>query len=91
MSGAITRRTALALLGGAIPVPLAASGARRQGLIRPARIRPGDIFGLVSPATAAFETDPTEIFADAFRAVGLEPRLGSNYYRAAGLLRRQRR
>ena len=84
MSHGITRRTALGLLGAAVSVPPGASGAREQRLIRPPRIRPGDVFGLVSPATAAFETDPTEIFADAFRAVGLEPRLGSNYYRRRG-------
>ena len=84
VSHGITRRTALGLLGAAVSVPPGASGAREQRLIRPPRIRPGDVFGLVSPATAAFETDPTEIFADAFRAVGLEPRLGSNYYRRRG-------
>ncbi len=83
----LSRRSALSLLGGVAAAPLAlARGGRalQRDLIRPARIRPGDGFGLVSPATAAFETDPTEIFADAFRAVGLEPRLGSNYYRRRG-------
>ena len=68
-------------------MPIAAArGARsaQPALIRPRRIQPGDVFGIVSPATAAFETDPTEIFADAIRAVGLEPRLGSNYYRRRG-------
>ena len=83
----ITRRAALSLIGGAATVPIAASAgasARQPALIRPPRIQPGDVFGLVSPATAAFETAPTEIFADAFRAVGLEPRLGSNYYRRRG-------
>lgn len=81
----IRRRRILALLTGVVAAPTTAAlqtlGADR---IRPPRIRPGDVFGLVSPATAAFETDPTEIFADAFRAVGLEPRLGSNYYRRRG-------
>ena len=83
----LSRRTALSLLGGAAAAPLTAAhraDARQPNLIRPPRIRPGDVFGLVSPATAAFETDPTEVFADAFRAVGLEPRLGPNYYRRRG-------
>ena len=83
----IPRRAALSLLGSAATIPfLAAARPRLQqpNLIQPPRIQPGDVFGLVSPATAAFETDPTEIFADAFRAVGLEPRLGSNYYRRRG-------
>ena len=83
----IDRRSALWLLGGVGTAPLLAS-ARSRGLqpgpIRPSRIQPGDVFGLVSPATAAFETDPTEVFADAFRAVGLEPRLGTNYYERRG-------
>ena len=83
----VSRRRALALLGGAATLPFGAVAAAHSlpsERIRPHRIRPGDVFGLVSPATAAFETDPTEIFADAFRAVGLEPRLGMNYYRRRG-------
>ena len=84
MIGAISRRTALGFLGSASAAALAASRSLQPDRIRPPRIQPGDVFGLVSPATAAFETDPTEIFADAFRAVGLEPRLGSNYYERRG-------
>ena len=87
MSRAIRRRAALSLLGSAAAAPLMATrsaGLPQPDLIRPPRIQPGDVFGLVSPATAAFETDPTEVFADAFRAVGLEPRLGPNYYRRRG-------
>ena len=83
----IPRRAALSLLGSAATIPFltaAKAHSAQRALIRPPRIQPGDIFGLASPATAAFETDPTEIFADAFRAVGLEPRLGSNYYRRRG-------
>lgn len=87
MSRPISRRAALSVFGSAVATPLAAApglGGAPSGPIRPPRIQPGDVFGIVSPATAAFETDPTEIFADAFRAVGLEPRLGSNYYRRRG-------
>ena len=87
MNRSIRRRAALSLLGSAAAAPLMATrGAAlaQRDLIRPPRIQPGDVFGLVSPATAAFETDPTEIFADSFRAVGLEPRLGRNYYRRRG-------
>ena len=87
VSRVVPRWIALSLLGSAVGMPLVAANrvrVSRPEAIRPPRIRPGDVFGLVSPATAAFETDPTEIFADAFRAVGLEPRLGPNYYRRRG-------
>ena len=77
------RRSALGLLGGA-PLAFGAAPAKQPPLLRPARLRPGDVFGIASPATAAFGTDATEIFAEAFRAVGLEPRLGPNYYRRRG-------
>ena len=77
------RRSALGLLGGA-PLAFGAAPAKQPQLLRPARLRPGDVFGIASPATAAFGTDSTEIFADAFRAIGLEPRLGPNYYRRRG-------
>lgn len=81
----MNRRTALALLGGAGLSRLATgTGLQTPTAIRPARLREGDVVGLTSPATAAWETDPIEVFADAFRAVGLEPRLGPNFYRRRG-------
>ena len=87
MNRSIGRRQALTVLAGTVVIPRADTASARSfqpSVVRPPRIQPGDLFGLVSPATAAFETDPTEIFADAFRAVGLEPRLGSNYYERWG-------
>ncbi|MFZ8984735.1 MAG: S66 peptidase family protein [Steroidobacteraceae bacterium] len=70
---------------------LAAAGLARPGiaamgssLIRPPRVRPGDKIVLVSPATAAFETQPMEIMADAFRTLDLEVTLGGNFYQRYG-------
>ncbi|MGA0073157.1 MAG: S66 peptidase family protein, partial [Steroidobacteraceae bacterium] len=48
------------------------------------RVRPGDKIVLVSPATAAFETQPMEIMADAFRTLDLEVTLGGNFYQRHG-------
>lgn len=49
-------------------------------LIKPPRLRPGDRVGLVSPATAAFETEQTKIWVDALESLGFEVVLGDNYY-----------
>ena len=49
-------------------------------LIKPPRVRPGDRVGLVSPATAAFETRDTKIWVDALESLGLEVVLGDHYF-----------
>lgn len=49
-------------------------------LIKPPRVRPGDRVGLVSPATAAYETEATTVWIHALEALGLEVMLGSNYF-----------
>ena len=84
MSKRFSRRQGLSLIAGGAMTPLAGFRARQPEVARPSRIREGDVFGLVSPATAAFETDPIEIVQDAFRAVGLVPRLGPNFYLRRG-------
>lgn len=58
--------------------------AATPDLVKPPRIRPGDQVGLVSPATAAFETEPTKIWIDALESLGLEVVLGDNYYARHG-------
>lgn len=79
----LNRRDFLAALAavGAVPPSPAATG---PSLIRPPRVRAGDKVVLVSPATAAFETQPMEIMADAFRALDLEVTLGGNFYQRHG-------
>jgi len=49
-------------------------------VVKPPRIRPGDRVGLVSPATAAFETEQTKIWVDALESLGLEVILGDHYF-----------
>lgn len=62
-------------------ISLMSSSARAdERLIKPPRLRTGDRVGLVSPATAAFETEPTRIWMDALESMGFEVVLGANYY-----------
>lgn len=56
------------------------SAFAQRGLIKPDRLRPGDTVGLVSPATAAFETQPIEILQEALESLGFHVRLGENFY-----------
>jgi muramoyltetrapeptide carboxypeptidase len=59
-------------------------GHAQQALIKPPRLRPGDRVGLVSPATAAFETEPTKIWVDALETLGFDVVLGDNYFARHG-------
>jgi len=74
----INRREFISAVGA---VGLASTTARSdETLIKPPRLHPGDRVGLVSPATAAFETEPTKIWIDALESMGFEVVLGDNYY-----------
>lgn len=46
--------------------------------VKPPRLRPGDVVGLVAPATAVFRPSDLEIAQETTRALGLEPRLGAH-------------
>jgi muramoyltetrapeptide carboxypeptidase len=59
-------------------------GRAQRRLIKPPRLRPGDRVGLVSPATAAFETEQTKIWVDALETLGFEVVLGDNYFARHG-------
>lgn len=74
----INRREFISAIGAASLV--SAPAQANEKLIKPPRVRPGDRVGLVSPATAAFETEPTKIWIDALESLGLEVVLGANYY-----------
>lgn len=74
----INRREFISAVGA---VGLASTSVHADtALIKPPRLRAGDRVGLVSPATAAFETEPTEIWIDALESLGFEVALGDNYY-----------
>jgi muramoyltetrapeptide carboxypeptidase len=62
--------------------PALATGA--EELIRPPRVKAGDKVGLVSPATAAFETQATRIWIAALESMGFEVVLGEHYYERHG-------
>lgn len=78
----INRREFISAVGAVSLAPATTDAA--LPLIKPARVRPGDRVGLVSPATAAFETEPTKIWIDALESMGLEVILGDNYYARHG-------
>ena len=46
--------------------------------VKPPRLRPGDVVGLVAPASANFRSVDSEIAQDVARAFSLEPRLGAH-------------
>ncbi|MBT5218738.1 MAG: LD-carboxypeptidase [Woeseia sp.] len=74
----VNRREFLSSIGALSVTP--SISIARNALIKPARLRPGDHVGLVSPATAAFETEQTKIWVDALESLGFEVVLGDNYY-----------
>jgi len=79
----INRREFISAVGAAsLVTPLARAAS--PALIKPPRLRPGDAVGLTSPATAAFETEPTKIWVDALESLGFEVVLGENYYNRHG-------
>ena len=78
----INRREFISAVGAVGLVPTTAKAA--DNLIKPPRVKPGDQVGLVSPATAAFETGQTKIWVDALESLGFEVVLGNNYFARHG-------
>lgn len=66
----VNRREFISAVG-AVSLTSTATSAN-AALIKPPRIRPGDLVGLVSPATAAFETGQTKISVDALESLGID-------------------
>jgi muramoyltetrapeptide carboxypeptidase len=65
-----------ALAPGAAGAVLAAPSP--AAAIKPPRLRPGDVAGLVAPASALWESADVEIAQEVARAFSLEPRLGAH-------------
>jgi len=78
----INRRQFISAVG-AIGLAPAVNSAG-PALVKPPRVRPGDKVGLVSPATAAWETEPTRIWVDALESLGFEVVLGDHYFERHG-------
>lgn len=71
-------------LAAATAASLSQNALTQARLVKPERLRRGDTVGLVSPATAAFETQPIQIMQEGFEALGLKVRLGDNFYARHG-------
>src|SRR5690606_35429555 len=57
------------------PVDLSLTNSESNKII-PARLKEGDIIGIVSPSSAIFETEPYQIAVETFEAMGLKVKLG---------------
>jgi muramoyltetrapeptide carboxypeptidase len=78
----INRREFISVVGALTVAPGTANA--NNNLIKPPRLRIGDRVGLVSPATAAFETEQTKIWIEALESLGFEVVLGDNYFARHG-------
>ena len=57
-------------------VPVKIAQAKSRSLLKPARLKPGAIVGIISPASATFVKEELDIVLDAVRGLGLVPKLG---------------
>ena len=73
----INRREFISAVGAISLAPK--STAAQPALIKPPRVRPGDTVGLVSPATAAWETEPTKIWVDALVVIRSPASIAEEY------------
>ncbi len=62
------------------------SWASERDRIKPPRLSVGDGVGIISPATAAFIREETDVALDAVRGLGLEPVLGEHLFDRYGYL-----
>ena len=59
-----------------LAMPIETVRARSSSLLKPARLKPGAIVGIISPASATFVKEELDIVLDAVRGLGLVPKLG---------------
>jgi muramoyltetrapeptide carboxypeptidase len=60
-------------------------------IIKPARLKPGSVVGIISPAGATFVRENLDIVRDAVRGLGLEPKLAPHVLERYGYLAGQDR
>ena len=80
------RRTFVQNIGlGSLAFPLSSfsdkidfSGNKSSDLLIPKALETGQTIGIVSPASAIFETEPFEIAKESFEALGLKVKFGSH-------------
>jgi len=85
-----TRRQLLQLGGAAIAAGampcVAESAAPKRGVIKPKRLKKGDLVGLINPAGATFHPDRAEIARETMAALGLRARFGAHLLDRYGYL-----
>lgn len=90
MKTAITRRNFLTIAATAtasvLASPLKLGRAANRPLLKPRRLKPGSVVGIVSPASATFVREELDIVLDAVRSLGLVPRLAPHLLERYGYL-----
>ena len=74
-----------ALLAGNLPA-IAGSAARTRGIVRPKRLKEGDLVGLINPAGATFHPDEAEIAREVMASLGLRTKFGDHLFDRYGYL-----
>ncbi|ARV57790.1 LD-carboxypeptidase [Nostocales cyanobacterium HT-58-2] len=85
----INRRTfllSLAATSSVLTSPLKLVRADRRPLLKPKRLQPGSVVGIVSPAGATFVREELNIVIDAVKGLGLVPRLAPHLLERYGYL-----
>jgi muramoyltetrapeptide carboxypeptidase len=79
---------AASLAAATLPVPWSGhAGPRlRPAPVRPPRLRPGDLVGLVAPSAAIVDSEPADIARESLEAMGLRVREGTYLRRRRGYL-----
>jgi muramoyltetrapeptide carboxypeptidase len=84
------RRQLLQLGGAALAAAslpsLAESDSPKRDVIKPKRLKKGDLVGLINPAGATFNTDQAEIYRETLAALGLRTRFGDHLFDRRGYL-----
>ncbi|HEY9903859.1 MAG TPA: LD-carboxypeptidase [Candidatus Sericytochromatia bacterium] len=91
MPASFTRRNFLKTIAATATTSLLISPSRlgrtaTAPLLKPPRLKPGSVVGLVSPAGATWEREELDIVQDAVRALGLVPRLAPHLLDRYGYL-----
>jgi muramoyltetrapeptide carboxypeptidase len=69
-----------------VPWPAHAARPRRLAPVRPPRLRPGDLVGLVAPSAAILDSEPADIARESLEAMRLRVREGAHLRRRRGYL-----
>jgi muramoyltetrapeptide carboxypeptidase len=80
---------AVSLAAATVPAPWSAGAAAlagRRAIVRPPRLRSGDLVGLVAPSAAIVDSEPAEIARESLEAMGLRVREGEHLRQRRGYL-----